>query len=74
MSHWPLDRGGFEEHIVRGQYTASASKAGYREEKNVAPDSRTETYITMKNRYQQLAVEGCSFLYPYRQTNADKGD
>ena len=28
--------------------TASGSKKGYREEKGVAPDSRTETYIAMK--------------------------
>ncbi len=36
------------EHIVRGQYTASGSKKGYREEKNIPADSRTETYIAMK--------------------------
>ena len=34
--------------VVRGQYTASGNKKGYREEKGVAPDSRTETYIAMK--------------------------
>lgn len=44
----PLTEEDLEEHIVRGQYTASGSKAGYREEKGVAPDSRTETYIAMK--------------------------
>ena len=44
----PLTEEDFEEHIVRGQYTASGSKKGYREEKNVSPESRTETYIAMK--------------------------
>lgn len=38
--------------VVRGQYTESqiGSKAvvGYRNEKNVAPESRTETYLAMK--------------------------
>lgn len=44
----PLTEVDFNEHIVRGQYTESGSKKGYREEKGVAPDSRTETYIAMK--------------------------
>ena len=44
----PLNDIDLNEHIVRGQYTASGSKKGYREEKGVAPDSRTETYIAMK--------------------------
>ena len=38
--------------VIRGQYTAShvrgKSVAGYREEKDVNPDSRTETYVAMK--------------------------
>lgn len=38
--------------VIRGQYTAShvrgKSVVGYREEKGVAPDSRTETYVAMK--------------------------
>ena len=44
----PLTDEDLNEHIVRGQYTASGSKKGYREEKNVPADSRTETYIAMK--------------------------
>lgn len=39
-------------YVVRGQYTDSIIKgkpvAGYRQEKNVAADSRTETYVGMK--------------------------
>ena len=44
----PLNEVDLNEHIVRGQYTASGNKKGYREEKGVAPDSRTDTYIAMK--------------------------
>lgn len=44
----PLTGKDLEEHIVRGQYTASATRIGYREEKDVASDSRTETYIAMR--------------------------
>lgn len=40
------------QSVVRGQYTQSHIKGnpvkGYREEKGVAPDSRTETYLAMK--------------------------
>jgi glucose-6-phosphate 1-dehydrogenase len=39
-------------HVIRGQYTASTMRSeavpGYREEKNVAKDSRTETFVAMK--------------------------
>ncbi|NDV66736.1 glucose-6-phosphate dehydrogenase [Bacteroides sp. 224] len=44
----PLNQTDLDEHIVRGQYMASETKKGYREEKNVPADSRTETYIAMK--------------------------
>lgn len=44
----PLTKEDFNEHIVRGQYTANGTKKGYREEQYIAPDSRTETYIAMK--------------------------
>lgn len=41
-----------EENVIRGQYIASTIKGrkikGYREEKGVAPDSRTETYAAIK--------------------------
>lgn len=40
------------QQVVRGQYVASTIKGkhipGYREEANVAADSRTETYVAMK--------------------------
>jgi glucose-6-phosphate 1-dehydrogenase len=44
----PLTEEDLREHIVRGQYTAEGHHVGYREEKGVAADSRTETYIAMK--------------------------
>lgn len=44
----PLTEEEMDEHIVRGQYTANGAKKGYREEKNVSPFSRTETYIAMR--------------------------
>lgn len=40
------------EFVVRGQYTASTIQGkpvkGYREEKGIHPDSRTETFVAMK--------------------------
>lgn len=44
----PLTERELKEHIIRGQYTESENKKGYREEKGVDPNSRTETYIAMK--------------------------
>ena len=44
----PLTQEDFEEHIVRGQYIGVNEKQGYRQEDNVNPQSRTETYIAMK--------------------------
>ena len=40
----PLTEEDLHEHIVRGQYTENEEKKGYRQEKNVVPNSRTETY------------------------------
>lgn len=44
----PLTDDDLEEHIVRGQYIANGEKQGYREEKGISEDSRTETFIAMK--------------------------
>lgn len=44
----PLTEVDLNEHIVRGQYTSSDNKKGYRDEKGVDLGSRTETYIAMK--------------------------
>lgn len=44
----PFTQEDLEEHVVRGQYIANGNKIGYRDEKGVAPDSRTETYVAMR--------------------------
>lgn len=48
----PLDNKLLDKLVIRGQYTASKVKGeirkGYREEKGVPEDSRTETYVAMK--------------------------
>lgn len=48
----PLSHENLLTDVIRGQYTASKVKGvmegGYREEKNVNPESRTETYIALK--------------------------
>lgn len=48
----PMSDDDLFKNVIRGQYTASNVKGkymkGYREEKDVASDSRTETYLAMK--------------------------
>ncbi len=48
----PLKEKDVEKYIIRGQYTDSKIRGeqirGYREEKDVNPDSRTETFFAMK--------------------------
>ena len=48
----PLSNDDLFKNVIRGQYTAANIKGkyakGYREEKDVNPDSRTETYVAMK--------------------------
>lgn len=48
----PLSQSDLENNVIRGQYTSSTVRGkhmtGYREEKNVDPNSRTETYVAMK--------------------------
>lgn len=44
----PLTQIDLDEHVVRGQYTASGKQKGYREEENVSACSRIDTYIAMK--------------------------
>ncbi len=48
----PLSQDDLLRHVIRGQYTAAKVKgkpeAGYREEKGVDPNSRTETYVAVK--------------------------
>jgi glucose-6-phosphate 1-dehydrogenase len=48
----PLSDRNVKKHVIRGQYTAAKVRGkqmiGYREEKGVDPESRTETYIALK--------------------------
>jgi glucose-6-phosphate 1-dehydrogenase len=48
----PMSNDDLFKNVIRGQYTAANIRGkyakGYREEKDVAPDSRTETYVAMK--------------------------
>lgn len=48
----PLSTYDIENNVIRGQYLPSTIRnekvAGYREEKSVPPDSKTETYVAMK--------------------------
>jgi len=52
QSFRPIRVNDVDKYVIRGQYIASKIKGervpGYREEKNVTPDSRTETYVAMK--------------------------
>lgn len=57
----PLDETDFKEHIIRGQYTASFNKKGYREEKGVDPDSRTETFVAMRLSIDNWRWSGVPF-------------
>ncbi len=53
------------EEAVRGQYTAGEEFGqpvkGYREEANVAPDSRTETYVALRLRVDNWRWAGVPF-------------
>jgi glucose-6-phosphate 1-dehydrogenase len=48
----PIEENEVEKYVIRGQYTSSKIDGkylpGYREEKGVNPNSRTETYVALK--------------------------
>ncbi len=52
QSFKPLNRNDINNQVVRGQYGASTFRGnklnGYREEKGVNPESRTETFVALK--------------------------
>lgn len=54
-----------DHYIVRGQYGPGAIKgnavAGYREDKGIAPDSETETYVAMKVYLDNWRWQGIPF-------------
>ena len=51
----PFDLNNLDEYIVRGQYV------GYRDEKNVSPDSETETYVAAKFMIDNWRWRGVPF-------------
>jgi glucose-6-phosphate 1-dehydrogenase len=56
-----------ESFVVRGQYSASTISGekvrGYREAKNVAPDSKTETYVALKVFVDNWRWGGVPFFF-----------
>jgi glucose-6-phosphate 1-dehydrogenase len=57
----PLSKQDLREHIVRGQYLASANHPSYREEKGVDPNSRTETFVAMRLNIDNWRWSGVPF-------------
>lgn len=57
----PLTKEDFNTHIIRGQYVGNRDKKGYREEKGVSPNSRTETYVAMKLGIENWRWSGVPF-------------
>jgi glucose-6-phosphate 1-dehydrogenase len=62
----PIERDRVDEVAIRGQYTSGFVNGrpapGYREEKGVARDSRTETYATLKLRVDNWRWAGVPFF------------
>lgn len=57
----PLDEADIRTHVVRGQYTASGERKGYREEEQVDAASRTETYLAMRVEVNNWRWSGVPF-------------
>lgn len=54
-----------DQHVVRGQYAAGSAQgqalAGYLQEKGVAPDSRTETFVALRTEISNWRWAGVPF-------------
>ena len=61
----PLDPNTIENNLVLGQYTASkvrgVEQVGYRQEKGVNPESRTETYMALRLQIDNWRWSGVPF-------------
>lgn len=61
----PLSKNDLKRNVIRGQYTEGTVRGmhypGYREEPNVRPDSRTETYAALKLFIDNWRWEGVPF-------------
>jgi glucose-6-phosphate 1-dehydrogenase len=51
-----------KDNIIRGQYTESETSKGYRQEKGIGADSRTDTYIAMCLYIDNWRWEGVPFF------------
>lgn len=57
----PLSEEEIAEQVIRGQYMESEHSRGYRQEKNIDPLSRTETFLAMKVNISNPRWEGVPF-------------
>ncbi|MCK9305742.1 MAG: glucose-6-phosphate dehydrogenase [Bacteroidales bacterium] len=57
----PLNQQDIPSSVVRGQYIQTEGIKGYRQEKNVAPDSHTETFMAMKIFVDNWRWQGIPF-------------
>ncbi|MDO4249313.1 MAG: glucose-6-phosphate dehydrogenase [Neisseria sp.] len=57
----PLTSADVDANVIRAQYTASDSQAGYLQEHNVPADSRTETYVAIKAEIDNERWAGVPF-------------
>jgi glucose-6-phosphate 1-dehydrogenase len=57
----PLSKNDISKNVIRGQYTGTEITKGYRNEKNVSPDSQTETFLAMKLFLSNWRWDGVPF-------------
>ncbi len=57
----PLSVADVDQYVVRAQYTAAESQAGYLQEHNVPADSRTETYVAIQAQIDNERWQGVPF-------------
>lgn len=57
----PMSGEDIRHAVVRGQYMASEGRKGYREEEQVSPQSRTETYLAMRVELNNWRWSGVPF-------------
>ncbi len=58
----PFTEQQMRESIIRGQYIASGTTPGYRQEKGIPPASRTETYVAMRLQIDNWRWSGVPFF------------
>ncbi len=58
----PLDGAAVDQFVVRAQYAGGDGSPGYRDEKNVRPDSRTETFVALQAFIDNWRWSGVPFF------------